>query len=413
MKKTVISLLTLSALTICSIAQEKKTEFKLYGFIRNDAYYNSRMNKESLDGLNEFYPLTEDLDANGKDRNAIPQSEMISIGTRIGLDITGIDMLGAKTSAKIETDFGVLSTVSNSTYLNLRHAYFTMGWNKVDVLAGQTWHPLFGKVYPSVLNLNTGAPFQPFARDPQINVTYKIKDYRIIGAAIYQLQYMSDGPLTGSKSNTYLKTANMPELYLGFEKNNANWICGFGGEVKQIVPRLQTPGKKVVSESLSSFAVNAYGQYTKNLLAIKAKVVYGQNLSDLGMIGGYGIHSINPIDSTQKYTAFNMVDGWLNVTYGKKVQVGILGGYTQNLGTNGSLVSEKSVYGMGSSSGKMIGTMYRISPEISYNTSNVKLGLEYDYSLAKWGDITKDDGIVRNTKDIVNHRILAVISYWF
>ena len=53
-----------------------------------------------------------------------------------------------------------------------RQAYVNLDWGKSAVLVGQTWHPLFGDVSPQMLNLSTGAPFQPFNRSPQIRYRY-------------------------------------------------------------------------------------------------------------------------------------------------------------------------------------------------------------------------------------------------
>lgn len=66
---------------------------------------------------------------------------------------------------------------------------------KSAVLVGQTWHPLFGDVSPQMLNLSTGAPFQPFNRSPQIRYRYTSgKGLQLTGAVLWQLQYLSAGP---------------------------------------------------------------------------------------------------------------------------------------------------------------------------------------------------------------------------
>ena len=77
-------------------------------------------------------------------------------------DVTGPDIGKARSSAKIETDFGGFS--GSNTMLRIRQAYVNLDWGKSAVLVGITWHPLFGAVMPDVLNLSTGAPFQPFNR---------------------------------------------------------------------------------------------------------------------------------------------------------------------------------------------------------------------------------------------------------
>ena len=95
-------------------------EVKLYGFIRNYACFDTR---ESLTSNSEqFYymPKDERLDANGNDLNAQPNMMLLSITTRLGLNITGPEFLGAKTSAKIESDFAGFGT--SNTVLRIRQA---------------------------------------------------------------------------------------------------------------------------------------------------------------------------------------------------------------------------------------------------------------------------------------------------
>jgi len=415
---TVVLLLINTIFVVAQEAQEKKISYKFYGFVRNDFFYNTRLNKEGTDGLSVAYPLEVKKDINGKDLNAVPQSEMLSYGTRVGVDLSGIDVLGATTIAKIESDFS--GTTGMNPLFRLRHAYVKLNWGKTELLAGQNWHPMYGEVKPNVLNLSAGSPFQPFARSPQLNLSYKVMDLRFIGAAIYQFQYSSDGPFDAtSKSSTYIKNANMPELYIGLENKNKTWVFGAGGEMKKIAPRISgTVGSSTVkvNESLTSYACNIYGQYTNSLLSINTKVIYGQNLSDLCMINGYGVNSLDTITGKQTYTSFNLLSSWLNITYGKKWQIGVFGGYTQNLGSDKSLyekAGKMSLFGNGISGNKMIGVMCKISPEISYNLTNFRMGIEYDYTVAEWGDVSPKDGIVRNADNVLNHRILGFMAYYF
>ncbi len=59
-----ISFLFLSFLVSFSTisAAEQPTTYKLYGFVRNELYFNSRQNVEALDGLFNIFPKPIDLD---------------------------------------------------------------------------------------------------------------------------------------------------------------------------------------------------------------------------------------------------------------------------------------------------------------------------------------------------------------
>lgn len=390
-------------------AQDAATSFKLYGFIRNDFYYNSRLNKEALDGIFNLYPEPVVLE-NGKDKNDIPNSEMISIGTRLGVDFSGNNLLGAKSTAKIECDFGGFGT--NYYVIRLRHAYFKLNWTKTELLMGQFWHPLFGSIMPTNPSFNAGTPFQPFNRSPQLRVKQDLsKTLSFSAAAIYQMQFLSQGPLNPSSSASYSKNSQLPEIFVGFENKTAHWTTGVGASINRIKPTNTT--------NLVSAKSIVYAQYVRNKLQIKAKTFYGENSSDLTMLGGYAASNFASDSTTvTDYTNFNYLTSWFNIVYGKKWQVGLLLGLSKNTGTNDPLaINKKSnleYYGFGTypATQTLLDRLYRIAPHVSYNLSNLKFGLEYDITSADYGTL-KTDGKVINPVKATNNRFVASVVYLF
>lgn len=387
-------LLCISAISLA----EEPVKFKLYGFARSDFFYNSRLNVDGIDGLFHLFPKPVDM-SNGVDKNAKPQAEMISIATRLGLDISGNPIFGAKSSAKIEVDFGGFGT---SYYvLRIRHAYAKLNWEKSELMVGQFWHPLFGSIMPTGPSFNAGAPFQPFNRCPQVKYRHSLfGNWSAIGAASYEMQYLSQGPIGSSAS--YMKNALLPDLYLGFESKSAHWISGVGAGLKTIKPSVN---------NLTSGTVTAYTQYTDSKWQCRLKTLVGQNLTDYMMPCGYGV--TDSIGGEIGYTNFNMSSSWFNLVYGTKWQAGILLGYAKNLGTTQELkpsAGKFTVYGYGVYDQKMLDMMYRIAPHISYNLSNMRFGLEYDFMSAAYGTL-KSDGTVQNTSLANNHRVVASVSY--
>ena len=96
---------------------------------------------------------------------------MLSVQTRLVGKITGPDAFGAKTSGYIEAEFFGTSDADVNGF-RLRHAYVKLNWTTTELLIGQFWHPMFiTESFPEVVSFNTGAPFQPFNRSPQIRVT--------------------------------------------------------------------------------------------------------------------------------------------------------------------------------------------------------------------------------------------------
>ena len=146
-------------------------------------------------------------DTDGKDLNATANGSFYTLYTRLGVDVQGPKLGRAKTSAKVEMDFRGSGTTFST--VRLRHAYLNLDWGKPSLLLGQTWHPLYGDVAPQILNLNMGAPFQPFSRAPQIRYRYKTGDIQITGAALWQSQYLSQGP--EGKSQKYIKNSSGKE----------------------------------------------------------------------------------------------------------------------------------------------------------------------------------------------------------
>lgn len=398
----IVLFISYSAITI---AQEP-VKLKVYGFVRSDFNYNSRQNTEAIDGLFHLFPKPIDM-STGKDKNAVSQAEMLSIATRIGLDITGTDILSAKSSAKIEADFAGFTT--NFFVLRIRHAYAKLNWTNSELLVGQTWHPLFGSVMPTGPSLNAGAPFQPFNRSPQVRFKYNLNSkLSLMAAGSYEMQYTSQGPNTTLAANganaSYLKNAKLPDLFVGTECKTTHWTTGLGVDVKTIKPTVET---------LTSGSIVAYTQFIGTKFQFKAKSLLGQNLTDYVMPCGYGV--TDSINGNIGYTNFNMSSTWLNVVYGTKWQVGAFVGYSQNLGTTKDLLARAgkfTTYGYGISDQLLLDRIYRIAPHVSYNLPNLKFGLEYDLTTATYGTVNAK-GHVTSPYNVSNNRVVASASYIF
>ena len=101
---------------------------KLYGYVGNDFFYNSRQNVDLVDGTIMLFPKPPAVNLLGVDASATPQAEMLSVNSRLGIDISGSTIFGAKSSGKIEADFAG----SGNTFfvLRIRQAYVKLNWDK-------------------------------------------------------------------------------------------------------------------------------------------------------------------------------------------------------------------------------------------------------------------------------------------
>ena len=426
--KKLLPLLLISFSISLFAAEPTTTSLKFYGFVGNDFFYNSRQNLDMVDGVIQLFPKPISLNAAGDDINATAQAEMLSVNTRIGMDISGTPILGAKTTGKIEADFAGFGT---SFYVfRVRQAYMKLNWTKTELLVGQTWHPLFGSIAPTTFSANGGAPFQPFNRSPQVRVKQNLTNtLSATAAAVYEMQYASQGPLTATTtgaSNVFMKNAIAPDLFVGLENKTTHWTTGVGADFKTLKPDATN------STTISSLSAAAYAQYVNNKFLVKAKAVYGENLSDQLMLGGYGVSKYGTgVDSTKvlSYTNYKNGSGWIDAVYGTKFQVGLLVGFSQNLGTPKDLAINRKTqkftsYGYGfydnsdlnpsikSFNQQVLDRLYRIAPQVSYNLSNMKFGLEYDFSSASYG-LLKANGTATDSYSVNNHRVLASVMYIF
>ena len=407
--KKLFFLLSLSLLTLSANAEDvqskKGFELKLYGQVRADLFYNTRANVESVDGLFYSYPMDIKLDAEGNDLNDQDNSNMYLLYSRLGLDVKDPKLGSAKTSAKIEFDFrGSGTTLS---LIRLRHAYFNFNWGKSSVLAGQTWHPFFGEVSPSILNLNTGAPFQPFSRAPQVRYRYFNNGLQLTASAVWQSQFLSNGP--DGKSNKYIKNSCVPEIHFGADYKTKNFIAGAGVDMTSLVPRTQSSvgGKTYkVDERITTVSGEVHAKYTTPMWYFAAKSTLASNLTQTSMLGGYGVCDVDPITGQQSYTPTYNSSTWVNVVWGKKWKVGVFGGYMKNLGTAKEV---SSLIGTGVDVDQLLSG----TAEVTYNLPHWRIGLEYNYTSAWYGKLNHTNGKIVDTHSVGNNRFVASASFMF
>lgn len=410
MKKTLF-ITALMAMFIGGAQAQEKPSIKLYGFIRNYACFDTR---ESLTSNSEqFYymPKNELLDANGDDINAQPNIMLLSITTRLGVNITGPEFLGAKTSAKIEADFAGFGT--SNTVLRIRQAYAKMDWKKNSLLVGQAWHPMMGDMMPDVFSLETGAPFTPFSRTPQVRYDYKNKGFTLTATALYQFQYTSYGP-DGSSFN-YARNAVVPELYFQAMYKNGGLQVGAGVDLLTLKPRQKYEFNgatyKCKEDPVVSISPTIFASYKKGNWGVKGRFTYAQNAAHLSMISGYGVTKVND-NGEQEYGSINSVSGWVDVTYKQPLKKGFLtfccfAGYTKNLGCDDDFAGP--IYMRGE---KNMDNMWRVAPSILYTHNAMSIGIEYNPTTVAYG--TPDARYkMSDTHNVTNHRICTMLKYNF
>ena len=285
-------------------------------------------------------------------------------------------------------------------------------WETLKADGSAQWHPLFGDVVPDVLNLSTGAPFQPFNRSPQIRYRFRpAPALRLTAAAVWQLQYLSNGPEGASED--YIKNSLVPEFYLGAEVAPAEGLTyGADAHLISLKPRVEATADGVtrrVDERMTTYTLGAHARLKRGEWMVAAKTFLASGLDHLAMLGGFGARSEDAATGRRDYTPFRHSTSWLNVTYGTRWKTALFLGYSKNLGTDDALIDREQVYGMGLDIDQLI----TCNVNISYNLPHWQLGVEYCPSTAFYGTTELATGRARHTRAVTNHRVLALLMYYF
>lgn len=413
MKRLFISsVFALSALA--GYAQDKAVKAEVYGFVRNYFTYDSRSCVQSNEGLFNMLPNDVNYGASGDDLNAIPSVRFLSMTTRFGINVSGPEIWGAKSSAKIESDFCGASS-GTAFNLRIRQAYTKLAWDNSDLLVGQAWHPMSGDLMPEVFSLATGAPFNPFNRSPQVRYNYApVKGLSFTAAALYQYQYGSVG-LDGKTSNVYSRNAIVPELFIGMRAKGKHLTGGFGVNASTIAPRVLANDMRV-DERLTSYSAMAFGSLKVDDLSVRAKATYGQNTSHMQQPTGFGVVEVFD-NGVYNYESMQLGSAWITMMYGKKLRYGFFAGWMKNYGSAGDDFMNLVVR-----NNKGMDQAYRFSPIVTYKVENMQIGLEYEHTATAYGDYALDmndfpreitNGTVTNTHWVANNRVCVMVKYDF
>lgn len=457
-----------------AVKSHLQQHFKPYGFIRNYFTYDSR---ECMAGSGDLYfyqpkdeswnQTPEQAEASGVERQDLNNQStfrFLSLTTRVGLNIVGYKWRNTEFTGKIEADFFAgLSTVSKTqsdgtvlkqthavsgtAQLRLRQAYVSLAWDslrmnskdyaRVELTLGQTWHPMAADLC-DVIALNSGAPFGPFNRSPQVRMDARLgKIFTLTAAGLWQMQYNSTGP--EGQSAEYMAYSKTPEVYLGFSFHGKGFLMRAGADVLSIKPRHQgkvigNDGKEIkvqVSDRLTTVSPFLYLQYKKGEFSIKAKTILAEAGEHMNMNGGYGVSKVNE-DGSYEYTPTRHSSSWISLVYGGKVGAqedkhpqklqGILfAGYIKNFGTKAALWDANQdgkadmFYFL---RGENMNQMWRLTPTLLYTVGKFQVGIEYDITSVHYGDAKKGINAQTGLADtglhwVTNHRVQVMTKFNF
>jgi len=410
-----ITFLTLTALLFCpysaftqeaklSAANDKPT-LTWSGFLKAEGMFDTRQVVEAREGYLLLYPKKVYPDKNGKDINAHGSFNQYAMSARLTAKITGPDVLGAKTLAVIEGDFTGASNAENNSF-RLRQAYLKLKWKNTSLLTGQYWHPInIPEMIPNVLSLNTGAPFHPFSRQPQIRFDMSKGRLNTVLVAAAQRDYVNTGP--AGASSVYLRNSIIPNLHGQLQYVSKALFAGLGVDYKRLTPRLVTDSMYATHAAVNCMSYTAFVMAKTRPVVIKMQWVYGQGLNDHLVMGGYGVKSTDPLTNQQEYTPLSYISGWFNVqTTGTTWQGSIFAGYTKGMGAKDAITG--SVYARDAD----IDYVYRVAPMLTYINGKLQLAAECEITTAAYGK-PDEKYIVTNTTAVTNTRISFSVGYFF
>lgn len=432
MKILIVLLIFVNSVTVYSQNSKEEAKFgiTISGFVKTDFFYDTRQSINIREGHFLLYPDNVTFDADNKDINASPSFNILSIQTRVKIGVTAPEILNAKPSAVVEADFfgNENSSFSDVNGFRLRHAFVKLNWATTELLAGQFWHPMFiQESFPGVLSFNTGAPFQPFSRNPQIRLSKTFGNLKLIGCLYTQRDFTSIGPDYTFSNNKYvsstvasskfLRNSGIPDMHfqIQYKSDSSKFFAGAGADYKVIKPELFTVNNSATTryksdKSLGGFSALGFMNLKLKPVNLKFEAVYAQNAYDMVMLGGYAVKEISDTATGKKeFTNLNTLSFWADInTNGEKVQFGIFSGYTKNLGSIDSV--KGAIYARGSN----IDYVYRIAPRLVYLAGKFIVGIEGEYTFVMYGKANGDfKGKVTNGNAVSNTRALLSVIFNF
>lgn len=407
MKKLLLLFLPVMFLPALLIAQEtEQPSVTLSGFVRYEMFFDTYESVATRDGEVYLYPLRENLDVNGDDLNNNFKLNMLGLQARPTIKAVGPNAFGAKVTGVLEGDFLGVSQ-ADSRMLRLRHGFLNLQWEKSALLMGHTWHPMFvPECFPATVSMGAGVPFHVLNRAPQARYTVKLgSSMSVMGALLVHGYHKSVGPGDAQRNS------GLPDAQFQFKFKSENVFASFTAGYKWLTPRLVTGDTIKTNETIGSYNLAVNTKLLFGPVTFKLEGIYGQNLTNYVMIGGYGAAENPLVVDDYSYTNINTMSVWSDLSYNSKsLEIAIFGGFSSNVNAS------DHYYSLGYARGENIKSIYRISPRVVIKSGKVDFGIEYLMTAAKYGVVDSGDARYRFTevdKYTKNGRMIFSARYKF
>lgn len=418
---------------IYSFVTNRKINSKLGGYVKAEYFYDSRQVLGFSTDQVLVFPRKQDLDPAGNDKNARGEGHAVAIESRLGFEFEGTKVQCADLSGILEADFWLIPAIESdpiaADLFRLRHAAIFLKWPDIQLTMGQYWHPVFiQECYPHTVSFNTGLPFDPAARAPQVRCDYEYDGFHLIGCASFQLDFSNIGPniiqatldFKDAGSPRFMGRSLVPNLDLSFKKFFGNHSVGAGIDYNRFVPRLVSDEGFAVIEPLSAVTAFAWIALNwENKFEVHSKIAYCQNATGYKVLGGFGTHKIEcEITGRREYANIDSLNIWWDLIAlpDCNVEPGIFIAFAKNLGTLKSILPEDLVFGIGvrEGTGNAIDHLIRVSPRCRWKLSeSITLAAELELTRAAYGTIQDNGKVAGIITPVNNIRGLLATYYWF
>lgn len=367
------------------------------GYVKTDYMLDSRATVNLRENDLLYLPAAVDPDAAGNDKNAVPQYNSLSIQSRLRMTANGPDFYNMKSTGVIEAEF-FGNSAADANGLRLRHAFVQLTGAKVQLTMGQYFHPFFTpECYPEVYSYSTGSPFATFTRNPQFRIS-SLGSTKVFGAILTERDFESPGPTAQAQLNAdvgYVKNALIPIIDVGIQHQSGNLTIGANVDIKTVRPRTAVVFAKpalnvAVSETLTGFSFNAYAKVKSGTTTFKINGIYGANVADMLLPGGYAESVIDSTTGKYSYTPMNAGMVWVELM-GKAgtFEWGLFGAYLKNFGLSDALANNAGAAVYQSASFANVINAARASGRIGWRSGRTLIGTELEYTSAQRGSALK------------------------
>lgn len=418
------------------VKNKKDLKYAFYGYIKLDAYPDTRQVIGIRGDQILFYPAPKLRDQLGRDITNHPQFHMSVVESRLGAFVTGPKWGKISSFGVAEIDFRG-PTEETTHGLRLRYIFGRINFEHGNFIFGLFAHPLYVvECTPGVISGNSGAPFETLGRHPQLRYTYVGENLEVIAAINEQTDFLSAGPL--GLSPRYLALAVVPDTSLEIRWRTEESLTGAVFNFKRLVPRLVTEKNFKTDEHINSFIGTVFFAYDfPHNFCLRTKLIWAQNAADQVMIAGYGVRTVDPITDCRTYTNTNCLSAWTDLFVQfceKKQEIGLFAGYVKNFGASHDLfinpqapqatlsqnnlnrnifqTNNPTIYSF-LATNPFIDYVARIAPRYVWTKDPLRIGAELEWTRASFGKHIAADGKPFDKTAVANLRFLLAFYYVF